>query len=74
MQLSIVIPAHNEELYLPETLTRITKALDVAGWPGEIVVVDNDSFDKSSLFAVCCLLPTDYWLLATGRATWSCVQ
>ena len=47
MQLSVVIPAYNEELYLPETLTRVTKALAVAGWPSEIVVVDNDSHDRT---------------------------
>ena len=47
MQLSVVIPAYNEELYLPETLTRVTKALAVAGWPSEIVVVDNDSYDST---------------------------
>src|SRR5687767_2535032 len=47
MRLSVIIPAYNEELYLPETLTRITKALAVAGWPSEIVVVDNDSNDRT---------------------------
>jgi len=47
MRLSVIIPAYNEELYLPETLTRITKALAVAGWPSEIVVVDNDSHDRT---------------------------
>ena len=47
MQLSVVIPAYNEELYLPETLTRVTKALAVAGLPSQIVVVDNDSHDRT---------------------------
>ena len=47
MQLSVVIPAYNEELYLPEALTRVTNALAVAGWPSEIVVVDNDSHDST---------------------------
>ena len=51
MHISVVIPAFNEERYLPETLTRITKALAVAGCAGEIVVVDNDSRDKTSAIA-----------------------
>lgn len=45
MHLSVVIPAYNEELYLPETLAAVTKALAIAGCPSEIVVVDNDSHD-----------------------------
>lgn len=51
MHLSVVIPAFNEERYLPETLTRITKALAVAGCTGEIVVVDNESKDRTSAIA-----------------------
>ena len=47
MQLSVVIPAYNEELYLTETLTLVTRALAVADWPSEIVVVDNDSQDRT---------------------------
>ena len=47
MQLSVVIPAYNEEQYLPQTLTRVTNALDVAGYPSEIIVVDNDSYDQT---------------------------
>lgn len=47
MHLSVVIPAYNEELYLPETLAGVTKALAIAGCPGEIVVVDNDSHDRT---------------------------
>lgn len=47
MQLSVVIPAYNEELYLPETLSCVTKALAVARCPREILVVDNDSHDRT---------------------------
>ncbi|HKO43470.1 MAG TPA: glycosyltransferase [Pyrinomonadaceae bacterium] len=47
MQLSVIIPAYNEELYVPETLTRVTRALAVAGQPSEIVVVDNASHDRT---------------------------
>lgn len=49
--ISVIIPAYNEEKYLPETLTRIGKALAVAGCPSEIVVVDNDSEDKTKRIA-----------------------
>ncbi|HKO61086.1 MAG TPA: glycosyltransferase [Pyrinomonadaceae bacterium] len=47
MHLSIIIPAYNEERYLPQTLTRVTKALAVAGRPSEILVIDNNSLDKT---------------------------
>ena len=47
IQLSVIIPSYNEERYLPATLTRVTKALAVAGCSSEILVVDNDSHDKT---------------------------
>lgn len=46
--LSIVIPAFNEEAFLPATLerlSRLTAALDV---PCEVVVVDNNSTDRTA--------------------------
>ena len=49
MQLSVIIPAYNEERYLPETLTRVTKALAIADCASEILVVDNDSQDKTRI-------------------------
>lgn len=47
MRLSVVIPAYNEEKYLPETLERIVSALRAAGDDSEIIVVDNESADKT---------------------------
>jgi len=51
MKLSVIIPAYNEELALPETLKRIGKALSIAACPSEIIVVDNDSQDKTKQLA-----------------------
>ena len=51
MKLSVVIPAYNEERYLPETLALITNALSVSGCQSEIVVVDNDSHDQTRTIA-----------------------
>ena len=47
MKLSIIIPAYNEEKYLPATLERIVAALAAAGGDSEIIVVDNESEDKT---------------------------
>lgn len=51
---TIVIPAYNEELYLPATLAAIKSAMGQAakqGWRGELVVVDNNSRDGTSAVA-----------------------
>lgn len=46
MQLSIVIPAYNEEKYLPDTLDAITRSL--ANIPNvELIVVNNQSTDST---------------------------
>ena len=47
MKLSVIIPAYNEEEYLHETLRYIRNALSVLTHPSEIIVVDNDSKDKT---------------------------
>src|SRR5215218_6815865 len=49
MKLSIIIPAYNEEIYLPATLDAIEAAItgDV-----EIIVVDNESTDSTRALAV----------------------
>jgi glycosyltransferase involved in cell wall biosynthesis len=52
LKVSVVIPAYNEEQRLPETLERITKALAVVARPSEIIVVDNDSQDRTKQVAV----------------------
>jgi len=47
MRLSIIIPAYNEEKYLPETLKRIAAALSFADCDSEVIVVDNESEDET---------------------------
>ena len=47
MSISVIIPAYNEEQYLPETLKRISKALSIVACTSEIIVVNNDSEDKT---------------------------
>ena len=51
MKCSIIIPAYNEEQCLPETLGRIRQALSIAACPSEVIVVDNDSQDKTKQVA-----------------------
>lgn len=51
MKISVIIPAYNEEQCLPETLERIGKALSIAACPSEIIVVDNDSQDRTKQIA-----------------------
>lgn len=48
MMLSVVIPAFNEENFLPETLRAIGAAADLSC---EIIVVDNESTDKTAQLA-----------------------
>jgi glycosyltransferase involved in cell wall biosynthesis len=49
MKLSVIIPAYNEENFLPETLRAVVAA--VANLPCEIIVVDNKSSDKTAQIA-----------------------
>src|SRR5829696_2159726 len=46
VKLSIVIPAYNEEKYLPATLDALTAALNAIE-KSEIIVVDNQSTDTT---------------------------
>ena len=49
MDYSIVLPAYNEESYLPDTLDSLSRCM--AGLPdakGEIIVVDNNSTDRTA--------------------------
>jgi dolichyl-phosphate beta-glucosyltransferase len=46
-ELSIVIPAYNEELRLPATLSRIAAYIRSCGRPVEVVVVDDGSRDRT---------------------------
>jgi hypothetical protein len=45
---SVIIPAYNEESFLPETLAGLHLAMEAVPYPGEIIVVDNDSTDKTA--------------------------
>lgn len=46
--ISFIVPAHNEEHELPETLRAIVSAADTVGQPYELVVVDDDSNDATA--------------------------
>ncbi len=48
MLLSIVVPAFNEELYLPETLSSIQRAGVECRCGFELIVVDNASTDRTA--------------------------
>ena len=54
IKVSIIIPAYNEEKYLPETLGRIEKAVSLIASRSEVIVVDNDSEDKTRHVAESC--------------------
>jgi len=51
MELSIIIPAYNEENYIGVTLEHIVTALSGLTLTSEIVVVDNESTDKTAEIA-----------------------
>lgn len=44
---SIIVPAYNEEAWLPRSLAALRTAMDAAGRPGEMIVVDNASDDRT---------------------------
>jgi dolichyl-phosphate beta-glucosyltransferase len=46
--LSIVLPAYNEETRLPESLKAITDFVSQKTYPVEVLVVDNNSTDRTS--------------------------
>lgn len=50
-QLSVVVPAWNEESYLPVTLAALDAALAESGVIAEVIVVDNDSSDQTATVA-----------------------
>lgn len=51
IELSIIIPAYNEELRLPKTLLRIRQFLHARGISSEVIVVDDGSRDGTVQFA-----------------------
>jgi glycosyltransferase involved in cell wall biosynthesis len=51
MKTSVIIPAYNEEESLPQTLKQIVKGLSAMTAPSELIVVDNDSQDRTKEIA-----------------------
>src|SRR5262245_38244645 len=49
--LSFVIPAHNEEALLGETLRALRGAAETVGMPFELIVVDDGSTDRTAEIA-----------------------
>ena len=49
--LSIIIPAHNEEIRLKETLKKITDFLEAQSYKTEIIIVENGSTDCTAEIA-----------------------
>lgn len=45
--LSIIVPAHNEELRLPQTLSQIFAFLEKQNYAAEVIVVENGSSDHT---------------------------
>ena len=45
--LSIIIPAHNEENRLPDTLAQVFNFLEEQSFTAEVIVVENGSSDKT---------------------------
>jgi len=52
--ISHIIPAHNEERYLPRTLESVKRAADAFDGSVELIVVDNDSTDGTAEVARRC--------------------
>ena len=48
---SIILPAYNEESHLPGTLASVHAAMRMVPEPGEIIVVDNNSTDRTAAVA-----------------------
>lgn len=51
LHVSFVVPAHNEEVLLPRTLTSILQAIDRVGCAAEVIVVNNASTDRTGSIA-----------------------
>lgn len=48
MQYTLIIPAWNEQAFLPATLQSVTAAMSACSYTGNLVVVDNNSTDKTA--------------------------
>src|SRR5689334_13545609 len=54
MLLSVIVPAFNEELYLPETLSSLRDSASICRCAVELIVVDNASADRTADIARSC--------------------
>ncbi len=48
MTYTVIIPAFNEENFLPATLAALALAMEHSGMPGKVIVVDNNSTDATA--------------------------
>ena len=51
MEYSVIIPAFNEEKLLSATLVALNEAMEEINWPGQVIVVDNNSTDATAEIA-----------------------
>ncbi len=51
MSYSVIIPAYNEEQFLPDTLRALDAAMSELGEKGQVIVVDNNSTDATARVA-----------------------
>jgi cellulose synthase/poly-beta-1,6-N-acetylglucosamine synthase-like glycosyltransferase len=51
MNISVIVPAYNEEKLLPATVECIRAALNACGVDSEVIVVDNESDDRTAEIA-----------------------
>lgn len=52
MDYSIIIPAYNEQDWLPRSLTAVREAMAAVRMEGEVIVVDNNSADRTPRIAL----------------------
>lgn len=48
---SVIVPAYNEQAWLDASLPALKKAMETVDVPGEIIVVDNNSSDRTAAVA-----------------------
>src|SRR5947209_7111051 len=48
IELSVVVPCHDEELNLPELCDRVLGTFAVGGFRGELILVDDGSKDRTA--------------------------
>lgn len=69
---SVIIPAYNEESFLPGTLGHLSLAMATVPYRGEVIVVDNDSSDSTSAIARqygATVIPEPFRQIARARNT-----